>query len=190
MLPPDSDLRWHIRRREPLLERAIFTVYAHHCVDSQGVEAQFSVLDSSSWVHTIAPCLDNHGQECLVMVRQHRHGSESIILEFPGGVVADNEEPQPAGARELLEESGYGAERYSIIGVTNPNPAMMTNKLYTLLAHNVTLRGQPAPDANERLAIELVPCQDIFNLRRQDFCEHALMLSSLLWYKRYLATQG
>ena len=190
MLPPDSDLIWRIQRREPLLTRAIFTIYAHHCVDSQGVEAQFSVIDSSPWVHTIAPCVDKHGQECFVMVRQYRHGSESIVLEFPGGVIANSEEPQQAGARELLEESGYSAERYSIIGVTNPNPAMMTNKLYTLLAHNVMLRGQPDPDANERLATELVPCHAVLDLHRQDFCEHALMLCSLLWYERYLATKG
>ena len=186
MSPRDNALQWHIKSREELLHRSIFTVYAYHCVDVQGVEAQFSVIKSSAWVHTIAPIIDDQGRTCLVMVRQYRHGSESITLEFPGGVVAENEEPQSAGLRELLEETGYAAEHCTIIGTTNPNPAMMNNRVYTLLAHHVFKKGQPNPDANERLGIELVPQSEILNLSRPDFSDHALMLASLQWYQMQL----
>jgi len=41
------------------------------------------------------------------MIEQYRHGSETVILEIPGGCVDPGEEPIKAAERELLEETGY-----------------------------------------------------------------------------------
>ena len=185
----DDHLVWRVIKQEKLFQKAVFALYTRHCVDAHGVKADFNVLDSLSWVHTIAPCTDERGRECFVMIRQFRHGSRSIVLEFPGGVVSQGEEPLHAGARELTEESGYSAENFTVIGITNPNPAMMTNNVYTLLAHNVFRKGHPQPDDTERLETELVPQEDVLNLRRPDFNTHALMIVALQWYQKYRRNQ-
>ena len=46
----------------------------------------------------------------VVLVREFRPGVEDMLLELPGGLVDDGEEPAAAARRELLEETGYAGE--------------------------------------------------------------------------------
>lgn len=43
----------------------------------------------------------------VILVKQFRPGPNEILNELPGGYVGENENPQQAGERELLEETGY-----------------------------------------------------------------------------------
>ena len=64
----------------------------------------FYIIEACSWVTVVA--LTTSGQ--LVMVRQYRHGSDTVELEVPGGMIDEEEtDPVVAGVRELLEETGY-----------------------------------------------------------------------------------
>ena len=60
------------------------------------------------------------------MIKQYRHGSKKITLEIPGGLV-DDEHPEKAALRELLEETGYQGNGVTYLGATNPNPAIFNN---------------------------------------------------------------
>ncbi len=61
------------------------------------------------------------------MVKQYRHGSDSITLEFPAGMVDPGEDAKETAKRELLEETGYTSQSIVLVGKVNPNPAFMTN---------------------------------------------------------------
>lgn len=122
---------------------------------------------------------------CFVLARQYRHGGQVLTLEFPGGLVDPGEEPETAARRELEEETGYHAGGLTLIGATNPNPAFMSNTVYTYLAADVSLVTDQRLDENERVDVELVPIDDIVSLARPGFRAHAIMLAALYWYKLY-----
>ncbi|XP_041113642.1 ADP-sugar pyrophosphatase [Polyodon spathula] len=48
--------------------------------------------------------------DCLVMVKQFRPPLGCYCLEFPAGLIDDNESAEDAALRELLEETGYKGE--------------------------------------------------------------------------------
>ncbi len=43
----------------------------------------------------------------VILTKQFRPGPNEILNELPGGYIDDNETPEQAAERELLEESGY-----------------------------------------------------------------------------------
>src|SRR5882724_8243851 len=69
-----------------------------------GREHDFYVIDCVDWVNVIALTPDQQ----IVMIEQYRHGSDTVELEIPGGMIdAKDASPTAAGARELREETGY-----------------------------------------------------------------------------------
>ncbi|XP_058883266.1 ADP-sugar pyrophosphatase-like isoform X1 [Acipenser ruthenus] len=53
--------------------------------------------------------------DCLVMVKQFRPPMGCYCLEFPAGLIDDNESAEDAALRKLLEETGYKGE---VVGVS------------------------------------------------------------------------
>src|SRR5689334_11557011 len=94
---------------------------------------QMFVLESPDWVNVIPITTD--GQ--IVLVEQYRHGSDTIELEVPGGVMDKTDtSPVETACRELKEETGYEGENARVIGKVFPNPAIMSNSTYTILVEN------------------------------------------------------
>jgi ADP-ribose pyrophosphatase len=136
----------------------------------------FYVLESVDWVNVIAvtPDLD------LVMVEQYRHGSDTVELEIPGGMMDPGEKsPVITGVRELREETGYEGEGAQVIGEIFPNPAIMANTCYTVLVKNCELRHPIVLDHSEDIATCRVPLAQVPDLVRAKRIRHSLVVVAL-----------
>lgn len=139
----------------------------------------FTVLDSAEWVNIIPLTANND----VVMIRQYRHGTDSITLEVPGGLVERGEDPAEAGMRECREETGYAASEPALfLGATEPNPAFMNNLCHSFLWKNCTLQHAQAFDQFEDIDVELVPLEAIPNLIRQGAIRHSLTLTAFFYF--------
>jgi 8-oxo-dGTP pyrophosphatase MutT (NUDIX family) len=150
-----------------------------------GQEADYLLLESPDWCNVIATVTRDDGVSCFVMARQYRQGSQSITIEFPGGLVDPNEEVSAAALREFEEETGYLADSLTLIGRTNPNPAFMTNTVSTFVASGVRSGSKQSLDEHELLDVELVPVNEVLRFLRPDFHAHAIMLAAIHWYVRF-----
>ena len=54
----------------------------------------------------------------VILVRQFRPSFNDYSLELPSGFIDEGESPREAGARELLEETGYVCESLQEVGTT------------------------------------------------------------------------
>ncbi|XP_066561134.1 ADP-sugar pyrophosphatase isoform X2 [Amia ocellicauda] len=62
--------------------------------------------------------------DCIVLVKQFRPPMGCYCLEFPAGLIDDNESPEAASLRELLEETGYKGEVVGVSPVTCLDPGL------------------------------------------------------------------
>jgi ADP-ribose diphosphatase len=144
-----------------------------------GKEHDFFVLDSVNWVNVIAVTPDQQ----LVMVEQYRHGSNTVELEIPGGMMdADETDPVATAVRELREETGYAGENARLLGKIHSNPAILSNVTYTVLIENCRLQHGVEFDSGEDLITRLVPVAAIPKLVADEKIGHSLVVVALYYF--------
>jgi 8-oxo-dGTP pyrophosphatase MutT (NUDIX family) len=180
----EEKLTWKEESRKKVFGSRIFSIYDSYCVSPQKESRIFSVIDASDWAITVPvlAAVPSALPERFVMVRQWRHGSKEISLEFPGGVFEPGENPQDAAGRELLEETGYQAGKIIKLGELNPNPAIMSNRVHFFLAENLVDTGRQNLDADVFVDVELLPFEEVFRGMGKPPFIHALMASALALY--------
>jgi len=143
-----------------------------------GKKHDFYIIDSPDWVNII-PLTENNQ---VVMVNQFRHGTKEITLEIPGGMVEKGDTPKDAAVRELLEETGYKAEKLSLLGMVHPNPAIFNNRCFTYLARNTQKVNAGKPDETEDIEVSLCPLNKIPRLLMDGTITNSLVVTAFFFY--------
>ena len=93
----------------------------------------------------------------VIFVRQFRYPYKEVILEIPAGKRDHGEEsPLECGKRELAEETGAKADKYTSLGELYPSPGYCGEVIYMFLATGLTF-GDTNPDEDEFLNVEKIP---------------------------------
>jgi 8-oxo-dGTP pyrophosphatase MutT (NUDIX family) len=171
--------RWKALETEALQDCAVFRV-SRTLTESPntGERHSFFRIDSADWVNVVP--VTSAGE--IVMVRQYRHGLREVTLEIPGGMVDPGESPQQAAARELLEETGYRAQRIEPLGSVNPNPALFGNRLFAFAAHACERVAEVANESTEETVVELVAPAALRRLLREGRIDHGLVMAALYFF--------
>lgn len=96
-------------------------------------------------------------------VRQYRYPISEHLLEIPAGKLEKEEEPLHCAVRELSEETGISAEKYTFLGEIYPSPGFCQEVLYIYMAQKLNF-GKPHPDHNEFLDIEKKHIDELLNM--------------------------
>ena len=177
---------WAKLNSKPLGDFRIFSIRSDQKVSPRTDHPHdFFIIECVNWVNVVALTPDQQ----IVMVEQFRHGTNTVELEIPGGTMdASDGSPVAAGLRELREETGYEAEQAQILGEIFPNPAIMSNTCYTVLAQNCRLEHEIALDSGEDLLTRLVAVSEIPDLVRTGKIRHSLVVVALyhfdLWQRQ------
>ncbi|HKV89039.1 MAG TPA: NUDIX hydrolase [Candidatus Dormibacteraeota bacterium] len=98
-----------------------------------GTEAVYTVLTNPDSAFVV-PRFENGD---TVLVRQWRHAWDESSWEVPAGTFNGNEEPLACARRELGEETGLVAARYTSLGVVH-GAAFLTGSAHLFLAEGIT----------------------------------------------------
>ena len=119
----------------------------------------------------------------ILLVEQHRHVVGRTLLEIPAGHIDPGEEPEAAGRRELLEETGYAGENWHDLGALFSSASRLTSQFRSFLALDVRKVTEPALAEAETIRIHELPWNEfVGGLLKQPLMDASHMATLLLLF--------
>lgn len=177
-----SSLMWDTHERTLISHTPIFDINSVFRTSKDGHKGNFVEIAAPTWVNIIPFFIDSHGVPRFVMERQYRHGSNSVTVEFPAGIVEKDEDPADAALREMEEETGIRCHKLTKLGELNTNPAFMNNLGYFFLAEELEELGTRHFDENEDIDVITIPCEEALSKMGEGDFDNGVMLIAAFYF--------
>ncbi|MGV2984013.1 NUDIX hydrolase [Microbacterium sp. AGC85] len=164
---------WRTISSRTIVDDRWIRLRADECVDAAGrTISPFYVLEPHEWISVLA--VDVAGD--AVLVEEYRHGAGIVALGTVGGAVEVAEDPHDAAARELLEETGYIADKVIALGATWANFGNHTNRVHHFLAVDCAQVAGQSLDDTELINVRVMPFEGLGEHLQQSYHQ-------LTWFK-------
>ncbi|MGC1869355.1 MAG: NUDIX hydrolase [Acidobacteriaceae bacterium] len=135
----------------------LFDVYTDYVREPEGETARRDVIRHSGSVVILAVDGTRDPADPMIVVeRQYRHAAGQYMWEIPAGRKEPEEDVLPGAKRELLEETGYIAKRWSKIARFYVSPGFLGEWMQVYLAEGLSC-GESAPDEDEYIQHQQIP---------------------------------
>jgi 8-oxo-dGTP pyrophosphatase MutT (NUDIX family) len=104
-----------------------------------------------------AVAVDGDRRVCLI--RQYRHAAGGWIWELPAGKLEPHEPPLTTARRELTEETGSSAHKWSSLGPFISSPGVFTETVHLFLAQDLE-SGKMAHEAGELIEVHWIDLEE------------------------------
>jgi len=165
MTENDNDAQdWYVRRSELVLNGDPWLRVWHEDLqlpDGREVD-RFFTIEMPDYVVIVATTMDDR----ILTLRGYKHGPRRVCTSLPAGFIEAGEAPLDAARRELLEETGYEAERWEPLGsfVNDGNRGGGSGHLF--LARGARLVAEPNSGDLETVTVELFTLADLLQAAR------------------------
>ncbi|PJN32479.1 NUDIX hydrolase [Streptomyces sp. CB02959] len=109
--------------------------------------------------HLAVAAVVNDRREVLMMWR-HRFITDAWAWELPMGLIEEDETPEQAASREVLEETGWRPGSMKPLIYAEPANGITDSQHYVFRADSATYVGPPT-EKNESDRIEWIPLADV-----------------------------
>lgn len=125
----------------------------------------------------------NRKNPWVVMERQYRHAAGRFLWELPAGKIEPDEDPLVGAKRELAEETGYRARKWSELVQYWPSPGFVGEWMKLFVAEGLTA-GESLPEEDERIELRLVRFDDLLKMVDKGAIHDGKTLAGILLYAR------
>ncbi|MCX6592036.1 MAG: NUDIX hydrolase [Acidobacteria bacterium] len=96
----------------------------------------------------------------VLLVNQFRLPAEKMMWELPAGKIDEGETPLQAAKRELKEETGCKAKKWTKVSAYYASPGFLAEKMNLYLAQELT-EGEATPMEDERIEKRWFPLKEV-----------------------------
>jgi ADP-ribose pyrophosphatase len=171
-----------ILRSEIIYKGPVFGVRRDEVLEPGGVRAIREVITHPGSVVVLPVLPDGR----ILLIRQYRHATRQYLWELVAGRIDSGENVRQAAARELMEETGYRAQRFRVFLDVFPTPGFLEERMYILLADKLT-EGEAQPEEDERITMKSFEPSVLEGMIRRNVLRDAKSIAGLLYYFRFLA---
>ena len=147
-----------------------------------GRKTVYDIIDHPGAV-TIIP-MDDAGN--IYFIRQFRPATGEILLELPAGTLEKDEDPQECAAREIQEETGMAARKFTRLGALWLAPGYSSEYLHFYLATDLyesPLQG----DDDEYISVEKIAYKNAVAMAKSGEIRDGKSLAGLLLLDGWLS---
>jgi ADP-ribose pyrophosphatase len=126
-----------------------------------------------------------HSQEepRVLLIKQYRYTVNDEIWEIPAGRIDEGEDELPAAKRELLEETGFTAERWKRVLHFYVSPGFLDETMAVYLAEGLR-PGQAQPEEDEFIVARFFPLTRAVGMVMKGAIRDAKTIASILWLQQ------
>lgn len=151
-------------RSKTVYQGKVFWVTQDEVVEPGDVRATRDVVRHNGSVVMLAvDTKTNPDDPGILLIRQYRHAANGFLLELPAGRIEPGEKLIPAAKRELIEETGYRAKKWSLHTKYFASPGFVSEAMNILLAEDLTL-GVATPEDDEKIEIHMTPLSETLKM--------------------------
>ena len=157
----------------------VFWVTTDHVREPSGIKVRRDVVHHSGSVVVLG--VDDSGAVPRVLLeRQYRHAANDFLWELPAGRIDPGEQELQAAKRELIEETGYRADRWRRILKFYASPGFVAETMAVYLATGLRL-GEAEPEDDEVIHKRMLPLPTVVKMILNGTIRDAKTISSVLW---------
>ena len=171
---------------QTVFEGPLFRVTRDKLIEPGGKEAMRDVVRHNGSAVILA--IDNSKDKkdpWIVMERQYRHAAGRFMWEVPAGKLEPGEDPLAGAQRELEEETGYRARKWSELVEYYASPGFLGESMKVFLAEGL-VAGDSRPEEDELIEMRLVKLSELLKTIEKGGIIDGKTLSSVLLYARTL----
>lgn len=171
-------------------EGPLFNVYTDYVQEPGGSEMRRDVIRHNGSVVILA--VDNSKSKkdpWIVMERQYRHAAGQYLWELPAGKLEEGEERLLGAKRELLEETGYSARRWSKLVRYYASPGFLGEWMQVFLAEGL-IAGEAQPEEDELIDFRLVKMSEVLKMIEHGKIMDGKTLISVMLYARRIGAKS
>jgi ADP-ribose pyrophosphatase len=164
-----------------VFQGAVFGVRRDELQEPGGVRVTREVITHPGSVVVLPLLKDGR----IVMVRQYRHATRQYLWELVAGSIDKGETVKEAAARELKEETGYRAKRFTEFLDVFPTPGFLEERMHILLAEGVT-EGEAHPEEDEKIISHAYRVKELKEMMRKGRMRDGKSIAGILYYLTFL----
>ncbi|MBT3487440.1 MAG: NUDIX hydrolase [Desulfobacula sp.] len=124
----------------------------------------------------------------VILIKNKRLSIQDTLLELPAGTICPPEKPVDCAKRELIEETGYKANKIEPLGDFYPAPGFCTEQLFAFIAHDLEYVGQSL-DPEENIEVEIYKLRKVYNMIEKGHIKDAKTISTFFLYMKNYSYQ-
>jgi ADP-ribose pyrophosphatase len=165
---------------ETLLETSIFTVTQDRAIDPDGFEIKRAIVQHSG----SAVMMPVDDKRRILLVRQYRLPARAFMWELPAGRVDKGETVLQAAKRELTEETGFKAKKWTKLASFFVSPGFLAEKMTVYVAEDLK-EGAQEPMEDERIELQWFRAKDVDEMIKSGKIQDAKTIIGFLSWQRY-----
>jgi len=186
---PAAEERAQILSSEVVFEGPLFKILRDRLVEPGGAENVRDVIRHNGSVVVLAiDSSKNKKDPWIVVERQYRHAANQFLWELPAGKLDEGEDALAGAQRELQEETGYKAKKWTPLVEYFASPGFLGESMKVFLAEGL-VAGDANPEADEQIELRLVKLSEVLKMIAKGAILDGKTLTSVLLYTRKFAAK-